>query len=184
MEASVTTTPRQEEALTMRSFEAKRVHRIHQATIQSPVDEVFPLACPVEEYKWIHGWECEMIYSEGGKNENNCIFSEQMSAPFLYPSAALGPTIWYTNLWDATGHRVHFVLITSLSVAKYEIEMFDQGNGTTLVQWDFTLTAVKEEGNPYVDDSTADRMTGMMTFLGDSLRHYCETGQILKGGAS
>ena len=164
----------------MRPSKAKREHCTHQREIAAPVNVVFPLACPVEEYKWIDGWQCEMIFSEGGKNENNCIFSEEMSAPVLFPSADLGATNWYTTLWDTAGHKVHFVLITSLSVAKYEVEMQDKGDGNTLVQWDFTLTALNDEGNRHMDDATAGRMTGMMTFLGDSLKHYCETGEILR----
>lgn len=168
----------------MCSFKAERIHRIHQAAIQTPVDEVFPLACPIEEYKWIDGWQCEMIYSEGGKNENNCIFSERMSAPVLFPSADGVATTWYTSLWDPARHQVHFVLITRLSVAKFEIEMRAQGDGSTLVQWDFKLTAVNEEGNRHLDGSTADGMTAMMTFLADSLKHYCETGEILRTGGS
>lgn len=168
----------------MSPSKAKRVHCTHQQEVAAPVDTVFPLACPVEEYKWIDGWQCEMIYSEGGKNENNCVFCEEMSAPFLFPSANLGATIWYTTLWDATRHRVQFSLITSLSVAKFEIEMQDKAGGNTLVQWDFTLTAVNDEGNRHIDGSTSDRMTGMMNFLGDSLKHYCKTGEILRGGGS
>lgn len=164
----------------MCSFKAKRIHRTHQTAIQAPVDEVFLLACPIEEYKWIDGWKCEMIYSESGKNENNCIFSEEMSAPVLFPSADLAVTIWYTSLWDSARHQVHFVLITGLSVAKFEVEMQDQGDGNTLVQWDFTITAVNEEGKRHLDGSTADRMTGMMTFLANSLKHYCETAEILR----
>ena len=58
--------------------------------------------------------------------------------------------------------------------------MQDQGDGNTLVQWDFTVTALNEEGNHHVGDATADGMTGMMTFLADSLKHYCESGEILR----
>ena len=168
----------------MRSSKSKRIHRTHQVAVQAPIDKVFPLACPIEEYKWIDGWQCDMIYSEGGRNENNCTFSEEMSAPALFPSASLGATIWYTTLWDTAGHRVHFALITSLSVAKFEVEMQNRGDGNTLVIWDFTLTALNEEGNRHMNDATADGMTGMLTFLADSLKHYCETGEILRGGGS
>jgi hypothetical protein len=31
-----------------------------------------------------------------------------------------------------------------------------------------------------VGDATAAGMTGMMTFLADSLKHYCESGEILR----
>ncbi len=168
----------------MSASNGKRLHRTHQIAIHAPADKIFPLACPIEEYKWIDGWQCEMIYSEGGKNENNCIFSEEMSAPVLFPSAGLGPTVWYTTLWDTTGYRFNALLITRLSTAKFEVELQEQGDGKTLVKWDYTVTALNEEGNRHVGDATAQGMSGMLAFLADSLKHYCETGEILRGGGA
>jgi hypothetical protein len=176
--------PANKEVLKMQPFQAKRVHRTHETVIQAPVDTIFPLACPIEEYKWIDGWQCQMIYSDGGKNENNCIFSEEMSAPALFPSAGLGPTVWYTTLWNPADHRVHFALITRISVAKFEIEMHAQGDGGTRVQWNYTVTAVNAEGNRHVNDTAAAGMDGMMAFLAGSLKHYFETGEILRGGGN
>ena len=43
-----------------------------------------------------------------------------------------------------------------------------------------TTAEIAGVGNRHMDDATAGRMTGMMTFLGDSLKHYCETGEILR----
>ncbi len=36
--------------------------------------EVFPLLCPVEEYAWYPAWECEMVFSNSGKAEQNAVF--------------------------------------------------------------------------------------------------------------
>ena len=34
----------------------------YETRIAAPVDAVFPLACPVEEYKWIPGWKCDLVH--------------------------------------------------------------------------------------------------------------------------
>jgi hypothetical protein len=36
--------------------------------------EIFPLLCPVEEYHWYPAWECEMVFSNSGKAEQNAVF--------------------------------------------------------------------------------------------------------------
>jgi hypothetical protein len=69
-------------------------------------------------------------------------------------------------------------------VAKFEIEMTDEGHGNTLVQWDFTVTAVNEEGDRHVGDATTAGMAGMLAFLAESLKHYCDTGEILRGDSA
>ena len=58
----------------MSTFKAKRVTREFVQEVPVPAAKIFPLLCPVREYDWIDGWECEMIYSESGVAENNCIF--------------------------------------------------------------------------------------------------------------
>jgi hypothetical protein len=36
-------------------------------------------AHPVEKYKRIDPWECELMYSDNGVVENNCVFRESLS---------------------------------------------------------------------------------------------------------
>jgi hypothetical protein len=165
----------------MSNFEAKRVHCTHEERIQALVDQVFPLACPIEEYKWIDGWQCNITYSRSGRIEDDCIFTEDMIAPFLLGSD-VGPTTWITTLYDPEGYCVHFVLITSATVAEYEIDMEDLGSGATSVKWDFTLTSLNGKGSKLIDENTQDKMLAMLTFAAQSLKHYCETGEMLKMG--
>lgn len=165
----------------MSNFEAKRVHCTHKERIEAPVDQVFPLACPIEEYKWIDGWQCNMICSESGKIEDDCIFTEDMIAPFLL-GPDVGPTTWVTTLYDTEGFCVHFVLITSVTVAEYEIDMEDLGSGATSVKWDFTFTSLNGKGSELIDENTQDKMLAMLAFAGQSLKYYCETGEMLKMG--
>lgn len=53
----------------------KRETRLYVATINHPASEIFPLLCPTREYDWIEGWECDLLYSESGIAEQDCIFN-------------------------------------------------------------------------------------------------------------
>lgn len=162
----------------MSRINARRMHVQHHGTIEAPVDEVFPLACPYAEYEWISGWDCEIIYSESGRNENGCIFTEKLSLPFLHDADG-GSTMWMTVLYDPTNHRVHFVLTTDISAIKYEIEMDASGNRATDIRLDLTLTALNERGNRFVENGGEEKVSMMLAGLGQMLKHYCETGEML-----
>ncbi|MCP4131062.1 MAG: hypothetical protein GY754_08790 [bacterium] len=151
--------------------------------IKASADSIFPLACPVEEEKWIHGWDYNMIFSISGKNENNCIFSEEMSAGHVQGPEKAESTFWNTTLYNKKDSVVHFLLVRSLTVSKLEITMKETGSGETEVIWSMTMTAVSEEGNSLFDETVKGRMKLMLGFLANSLKHYCETGTMLVPGS-
>lgn len=37
-------------------------------------ERIFPLLCPVLEYDWVPGWECELVYTESGVAESGAVF--------------------------------------------------------------------------------------------------------------
>lgn len=163
----------------MSDFSAKRIHVALEEKIRAPVDRVFPLACPYEEYKWIDGWDCDIVYSESGKIEDGCIFTEKRSVPLLHDSDD-GATTWYAVLHDPRAFRLHFVLVTGISISKYKIEMEDAGGGATAVKLDFTLTALNERGNAFIDGGGQRRVGAMLMGLSRMMKHYCETGEMLE----
>ena len=128
--------------------------------------------------KWIDGWRCNMVYSESGKVEKGCIFAESMSAPFL--GYTEGSTTWPTALHDKKGHRVHFVLITPISVAQYEIHMAAASEETTVANLDLMLTGTSEKGNAFIEGEAKDKTRAMLAGLARMLKHYCESGEMLR----
>jgi hypothetical protein len=166
----------------MSNFKAKRVCVTHEERIKATPDECFALACPVEELKWIDNWRFDMIYSDSGRNEDNCIFREDMSGTAVLNLPGLS-TYWYTTLYDTANHRFHSLLMYGDKAAgKFEFEAGDDGDGYSIGSWRLTYTALNEEGNDIADDSLKDRMSFMLTFLGRSAKHYLETGEILRIG--
>ena len=163
----------------MSSFEAKRMQVTQEGRINAPVDQVFPLACPYEEYKWIDGWDCDITYSESGKIEDGCIFTEDRSVPLLHDAEG-GATTWYAVLYEPDDFHLHFVLLTDISIIKYKIEMEAAGDGATAIELDMVLTARNERGNTFIAGDGRKKVSAMLMGLGHMLKHYCETGEMLK----
>ena len=162
---------------TKKTFQARRTTCQHEEKIQAPPDRIFPLLCPIEEYKWIDEWECELVYSESGVVENNCIFTEEQSNLLLFGSP--GRTTWITTLHDPDGFHRHFVIMSDEAVRKAEVRIEDSGHGVSTVRWTMVVTTLNEAGN-LASDEQGSRHQLMLRFLGASLRHYCETGEMLK----
>ena len=164
------------------SFTATRISTHLTIKISAEPYAVFALACPKEELKWIDQWQYEMIYSDSEKNENNCIFKEKMSGLFVLNAPDID-TYWYTTLYDKRSRRFHALLIYgNVAAGKFEFEVADTGNEQSEAFWKLTFTALNEQGNRLADDTLKNRMTGMLQFLGESGKHYLETGNMLKAG--
>jgi len=52
----------------------KRTVKKHTILLHGKPEVLFPLLCPVREYEWIEPWKCDMIYSDSGFAEQDCIF--------------------------------------------------------------------------------------------------------------
>jgi hypothetical protein len=154
----------------------KREHESFSLTINAPAEKIFSLACPFEELKWINEWAYTMVYSYSGKNENNCIFNETMSSPVFMSTEKSEPTFWVTTLYDSENYIIHWLLVRNSTVTKLEVTNKAVSPGETEVTWDMTITAIKEDGNSSLDAEMKNRMKLMLTLIGQSLKHYCETG--------
>ena len=163
----------------MSSFTAKRMQITQEGRINAPVDQVFPLACPYEEHKWIDGWDCDIIYSQSGKVEDGCIFTEERSVPMLHDAEG-GATTWYAVLYEPDDFRLHFVLLTDISIIKYKSEMKAATDDATLIKLDLVLTARNQRGNTFIASDGRKKVSAMLMGLGHMLKHYCETGETLK----
>ena len=147
-------------------------------SINAPVDEVFPLACPVKEYLWIPGWKCNLIHCPNERVELGTVFSELSSAPFLIGSP-FGKTTWTAVLHDPQNHKIHFRLENEHSSSLYRIELEDDGNGRTAGRLDFTYTATTKRGSKLVRRDMEGKLHVMLTVLNAMLTHYSEHHEML-----
>ncbi len=163
-----------------RSFQARRIISSHEEMIKAPASEIFLLACPVQELKWINGWQGqhELVYTESGVNETNCIFREYISGLILFDAPVT--TTWITTLHDPEANRIQFLLmLEDIASITFDLDITDFGNGSSRCRWLFTFTALREEANKQEDEIVKEKLLAIQSSLGQALKHYCETGEML-----
>ncbi len=159
--------------------EQKRVVAVLTKEIKSSPNKIFPLACPVEELRWIPDWEYKLIYSESGINETNCIFTEDKSGLLLFGQPIT--TTWVTNLHDPVNHRILFLLIVEQKAQiRFQFDLKEVGPKVSTCRWQMTFTALDDEANSLSEETIKSNLEAIMGFLSDTLKHYCETGEMLK----
>jgi len=151
---------------------------IYETRVGAPVDLVFPLACPVEEYKWIPGWKCDLVHCPHERVEQGTVFDEYSSAPFLLGKAWAKST-WTAVLHEPDQHRVHYAIENAASQSLYKIELADDGSGGTQARLDFRYTANAPLGRKVIRNRGQAKINLMLQLLATMLRHYCETGELV-----
>ncbi|MBU2515021.1 hypothetical protein KJ966_27180 [bacterium] len=157
----------------------KRVEASVTREIKSSPQKIFPLACPVEELRWIPDWEYELVYSKSGVNETFCIFNEERLGPHFFERPLT--TTWVTNIHDPENHRILFQLnFSGKAVIQLNFKLREVGKEVSSCFWHMTFTALDDEANAMEEASTRTKMELGMTFLAEALKHYCETGKMLQ----
>ena len=146
--------------------------------IDAPVQYVFPLACPVSEYKWIPGWKTKLIYCPNGKNEEGVIFKEKMSTPFIM-GKAFGKTTWKTLLHNSENHKIHFSWDNKISTSIFKIEMFSFGINQTKCVFNLSMNNTNEKGGKVLNQKGEYKINFLLTGLGRMLKQYCENNTML-----
>lgn len=68
-------------------------------TVPAPPERVFPLLCPTLDYKWIPTWQCDLLHSESGVAEEDCVFRTNLPE--------VGPMTWTMLKWYSRRRREH-----------------------------------------------------------------------------
>jgi len=147
--------------------------------IDAPVQEVFPLACPVMEYKWIPDWKCELIHCPNGHAELGVIFKEIFSAPILADSIAQ-KTTWTAILYEPEKYRVHYQLDNWISSTLYKIEFEAERPDRTKCSLVLTYTPINKRGIAAMEKGGKAKINLMLSILALMLKHYCEKGEMVK----
>ncbi len=160
------------------AVENTRVEYTRTMQIGTSPGKVFPLACPVEELRWVPNWEYQLVYTRSGVNEDNCIFTEQMSGLLMFGRPVT--TTWNTTLHDPDKYRVQFLLLLEdKAIIKWELSCRETGVNTTTCTLHLIFTALDDEANELKEDDIEEKLMAIPSFLFPALKHYCETGRLL-----
>jgi hypothetical protein len=124
------------------------------------------LLCPVREYEWLDNWACEMVYSESGVAEDNCIFRTNFGGV---------PMIWSVSRYEPP-RRIEFVSVApGREVVRLKIGLEPAAGGTRL-HWERVFTGLSESGNEGINGWTMERERQ----LSEKLEYFLKTGKMLR----
>jgi hypothetical protein len=155
-----------------KTFKALRHIVSCQQHLSSGPEKVFPLLCPQREYEWIETWKGQIIYSESGFAEPDCVFSTELPAGQR--------EIWTVDKY-VENKLIQFIRYTTSRVIRYCITLTYNNDGTTSTLWEQTITALDEEGNTYIKSFSDDNYHHLIHSLEKMLNHYLMTGEMLRG---
>jgi hypothetical protein len=138
-----------------------------------PIEDVFPLLCPVREKDWLDGWEYRMIYSVSGLIEKDCVFSTPHHGKF--------DTIWHVTQYNKANHLIEFLRVTpSENVVKINIQLEKIDAQQTRASISYQYTALSEDQNKYIENELEGAFQESMLWWEKSINHYLKTGEMLK----
>jgi hypothetical protein len=164
--------------MTINQMSENKVQVLHEEIINAPIEEVFPLACPVLEYKWIPDWKCELVHCPAGQVEQGTVFNEIMSAPMLLDKV-VGKTTWTAVYYSAEEHKVHYELRNRISLTMNKLEFDVLGPNRTRSRMDMTYEALTDEGRDIIRNRGGEKIAFMQSALASMLKYYCEQGELI-----
>lgn len=154
---------------TMKRSDVKRETRLYIAKIGHSASKIFPLLCPSKEYDWIDGWECDLLYSQSGIAELDCIFKCRVLNEKLDET-------WVINSFTPN-ERVQFSILMEGCVLRWTITLFEQPDGTTVSTWHMIITAFNDIGNQFLIENSSDAFLAKMKVFEAMIKHYLDTGE-------
>jgi hypothetical protein len=136
------------------------------------VEELFPLLCPTREADWIPGWDCELVYTDSGYAEEDCIFKTD-------ESSIVGDGLWVFTGFE-TNRYVEFVRVQQDLVTHARVTVIDDNDGTVTATWHVVSTGLTEKGNDRLDRMSSGAHAGPLI---EMLEHYLKTGKTIKRSA-
>jgi hypothetical protein len=156
----------------MKTTDNERNFKRSTQTLLGTPEQVFPLLCPVREYEWLEDWHCNLIYTESGIAELDCIFTTE------FPGEG-GTETWVVSDY-VPSEKIEFVRFNSLRTIRYTIRLEPDGSGTKAV-WEQVITGLNEAGNEWVRGYKDEKFEGIIRRLEKQINHFLTTGRMLKG---
>ena len=130
------------------------------------------MLCPVREYDWIPDWDPEVVYTESGIAEKECVF--------VTGEGEFHAT-WVITLYDAPKHIEMYKITADVSVAKVTAKVSPLDDGQSAVDISYSLTSLGTGGDYALEQLTPERYEAFMKEWEKQVNHYLATGEKLQG---
>jgi hypothetical protein len=117
-----------------------RIEKCAEILLNGHVDEIFPLFTPLEEKKWVQGWNPEFIFPKNGVAEEQMIF--------VTPPRFAGEDVyrWVMSKFRQEDHHVEYVVFTHDRIWNISVTCFPNGS-TTCATIRYRFTAFTDRGH-------------------------------------
>jgi hypothetical protein len=145
----------------------KRASATLQRTFNTSPEKLFPLLCPTTEYDWVPNWSCELLHSNSGTAEYNCIFRTRYFGQ---------EELWICTRYEPN-RAIDYARSSGDLSSKLEIRLTDNCDGTVTVTWVLTASALTGNGNAAAaeHESAHQRIEHAL----NALEHYVTTGTMI-----
>jgi hypothetical protein len=137
-----------------------------RGTFPARAEEVFIQLCPSREADWIPGWDCELVFTESGYAEEDCIFRTD-------ETSVSGPGVWVISHHEPP-RLLEIVRFVPSMVIKLRAVLSETPDRTTEGLWTIVLTGLDQEGNALIEQIPKDAYDGLLPMLA----RYLETGEM------
>lgn len=150
-----------------------RATRCRTIEVDGEADKVFALLCPVLECDWLESWDPDIVYSDSGVAEPECVFVSDDGER---------KSIWIITDHDADARRVRMVKTTpGFTVCLLEIDVEPRGGQRSALTVRYSFTALSPEGERFVAGYTDAAYDEIMSMWQRALDHYDAEGTALPG---
>ena len=151
---------------------ANRITRTYTQHLKGTPSQVFPLLCPVREYEWIEHWKCDLVFTESGVAEKDCIFKTDFHND--------GPEkIWVVTTY-IPNEKIEFIVTSPNQVIRFGITLISDNNGGTIAEWKQIVTALNESGEKYIAELTEEKYAEEKKNLEGILNYFLTTNKMYK----
>ena len=178
--------PRSGSSLTLRSMEpewieSERIERSATFTANASPGEIFPLMCPVLEYRWVPEWSCVMAYSDSGVAEKDAVFHTAMHRMPHLPTMVGSKVVWTTITYQPD-HLIEYLLVIGTDVViRLSILLKDTGGATSGITWTMVITATSEPGRVFARRQySEEKFRDLIARREQELNHYLRTGTMIE----
>ncbi|HEC39054.1 hypothetical protein LCGC14_0515550 [marine sediment metagenome] len=137
-------------------------------TLNATPEQIFPLLCPAREADWIPEWHPELIYTNSGYAEENCVFRTGKSH------------LLDEGIWTFTGYMpceyIEFVKIESDIIQHCRIDLVQNSTRTTTITFKITSTSLTQKGNIILENSKNHSDSNQLFKM---MKYYLEKGKII-----
>jgi hypothetical protein len=159
----------------MSSLHYKDSYRVTQQgkmVLNFSASKIFPLLCPVEEYKWLPGWECIMVYSKTGIAEKDAVFLTKEKD---------GSEIIWTVITYEPPKLIEFIMVRCFnSVERFSISLTEIASDITELEWKFMNTGYSKKSIEQNKNPDNDSFNAFLEERRKEMDYYLRTGKMIR----